>query len=256
MKKALAVISFGTAVPEARRAIARIEADLRAAMPDYDFYRAFTSSIVRRKIEREEGLRIPGAGELAGRLLADGYEEVRCQSLHVMPGLEYDKMCRELAPFREKFTRFTVGEPLLSAPGDCRALCEALLVGMPERAREEAWVYMGHGSEHFANAVYSELENQFRALGAERVYVATVEGFPGLDYIRGRLQTRQVRRVTLAPLMIVAGDHAQNDLAGDGEDSWKSILSRDGLEVRLDLRGLGEFPAIRERFVQHCRSGK
>ena len=256
MKKALAVISFGTTVPEARRSIARIEETLCASMPDYDFYRAFTSSIVRTKIEREEGVRIPGAGELAEQLLAAGYEEVRCQSLHIMPGLEYEKMCRELAPYREKFARFSVGAPLLAAPEDCRRLCEALLSEMTERAREEAWVYMGHGSEHFANAVYSGLENQFRALGAERVYVGTVEGFPGLDYIRSRLRARQARRVTLAPLMIVAGDHAQNDLAGDGEDSWKSILTRDGFEVRFDLRGLGEFAAVREQFALHCREGE
>ncbi len=256
MKKALMVVSFGTAVPDARQSIGQIEKELCAAMPGYDFYRAFTSSIVRGKIEREEGLNIPGAGELAEQLLAAGYEEVCCQSLHVMPGLEYEKMCRELAPYRDKFVRFTVGEPLLSAPEDCRRLCGALLAGLPERTEEEAWVYMGHGSEHFANAVYSELENQFRALGAERVYVATVEGFPGLDYIRGRLQTRQVRRVTLAPLMVVAGDHARNDLAGDEEDSWKSVLVREGCEVRLDLRGLGDFPAVREQFVDHCRNGK
>lgn len=253
MKKALAVISFGTTFPDARQAIGLIEQTLCDAMPDYDFYRAFTSSIVRKKIEREEGLRIPGAGELAEQLLASGYEEVRCQSLHIMPGLEYEKMRRELAPYRERFARFTIGAPLLSAPEDCRAVCEGLLTGFPALAEDEAVVYMGHGTTHFANAVYSELENRFRDLGAERVYVGTVEGFPGLDYIRSRLRNRQVRRVTLAPLMVVAGDHARNDLAGDEPDSWRSVLLRDGYDVRLDLRGLGEFAAVRERFAMHCR---
>ena len=134
-------------------------------------------------------------------------------------------------------------------------LCQALLAGLPERAPDEAWVYMGHGTEHFANAVYSGLENQFRSLGAERVYVGTVEGFPALDYVRSRLRQRQVRRVTLAPLMVVAGDHAKNDLAGDGEDSWKSVLTRDGFEVQVDLRGLGEYAAVREHFAAHCLAG-
>ena len=255
MKKALAVISFGTALPDARQAISRVEETLRAALPGYDCFRAFTSSIVRQKIARMEGIQIPGAGELAAQLLAAGYEEVRCQSLHVMPGLEYEKMCRELAPYREKFARFSIGSPLLATPEDCRRLCQALLAGLPERAPDEAWVYMGHGTEHFANAVYSGLENQFRSLGAERVYVGTVEGFPALDYVRSRLRQRQVRRVTLAPLMVVAGDHAKNDLAGDGEDSWKSVLTRDGFEVQVDLRGLGEYAAVREHFAAHCLAG-
>ena len=252
MKKALAVISFGTTLPDARQAIEMIEKNLSDALPGYDFYRAFTSSIVRKRIRETEGLEIPGAGELAERLFAAGYEEVRCQSLHIMPGLEYEKMCRELAPYREKFVKFTIGAPLLSEPEDCRAVCEGLLSELPALAEDEAVVYMGHGTTHFANAVYSELENRFRDLGAKRVYVGTVEGFPGLDYIRSRLRNRNVRRVTLAPLMVVAGDHARNDLAGDGPDSWRSILLGDGYDVRLDLRGLGELPAVRERFAAHC----
>ncbi len=255
MKRALAAVSFGTTYPDAREAIAQIEAGLCAALPGYDFYRAFTSSIVRRRIEQAEGVRIPGAGELMEQLAAAGYEEVRCQSLHVMPGLEYEKMCAEIAPYRERFQRFTVGAPLLAKPEDCLTVCEGLLDGIPARAPDEAYVYMGHGTGHFANAVYSELENRFRALGAERVYVATVEGFPGFQYVRDRLRARRVRRVTLAPLMVVAGDHARNDLAGDGEDSWRSMLLRDGVEVRLDLRGLGEIAAVRELFAAHCQDG-
>lgn len=256
MKKALAVVSFGTTFPDARQAIERIEEALRAARPGYDFYRAFTSSIVRRRIEEAEGLHIPGPGELMELLAASGYEEICCQSLHVIPGLEYEKMCQELAPYRERFARFTVGEPLLADPEDCRVVCEGLLADLPKLSAEEAYVYMGHGTEHFANAVYSEMENQFRARGAERIYVGTVEGFPDLEYIRSRLKARNVRRVTLAPLMIVAGDHAKNDLAGDGEDSWRSVLTRDGCEVRLDLRGLGELAAVRARFAEHCQNGK
>jgi len=256
MEKALAVISFGTTFPDARQSIAKIEAELCAAMPDYDFYRAFTSSIVRKRIEDAEGIRIPGAGELMEELCAAGYKEVCCQSLHIMPGMEYEKMCRELIPYREKFDRFAIGEPLLSTPDDCRMVCEGLLSSLPERAPDEAWVYMGHGTEHFANAVYSEMENQFRALGAEHIYVGTVEKFPGIEYIRDRLKKRQIRRVTLAPLMIVAGNHVKNDLAGDNDDSWKSILTQDGFDVRLDLRGLGEVAAVREQFAAHCQSRK
>lgn len=251
-KKALAVISFGTTYPRARQAIAQIEDRLRQALPDYDFFRAFTSGMVIRKIEREEGVRIPNPAELMEQLAAAGYEEVLCQSLHVMPGMEYEKMCMQLLLYRERFRVLSTGKPMLFHAEDYAEICRRLLREIPALADDEAYVYMGHGTEHFANATYSQVENMFRSMGAERVYVGTVEGFPGLDYIRGRLKWHGVRRVTLAPFMIVAGDHAQNDLAGEQEDSWKSILQADGYEVATDLRGLGELDAVGELFCAHA----
>lgn len=255
-KKALAVISFGTTYPQARKAIGHIENDLCAALPEYDFYRAFTSGMVIRKIEREEGVKIPNPAELMQQLADAGYEEVLCQSLHVMPGLEYEKMLAQLAPYREKFQKLTVGKPMLFETGDYEHICERLLRDLPALAEDAAYVYMGHGTEHFANATYSQVENMFRFLGAERVFVGTVEGFPDLEYIRRRLKKHGVRKVTLAPFMIVAGDHAQNDLAGDEEDSWKSILEADGYEVTADLRGLGDMDAVRELFTQHALAAR
>lgn len=251
-KKALVVVSFGTTYPAARRAIEQIETRLREQFADYDFYRAFTSDMVRRKIEREEGLCIPNPSALLARLADEGYDEALCQSLHVIPGIEYEKLLRQLAPYQTRFAALRLGKPLLFGEADYRDLCAGLLETLPPLAADEAYVYMGHGTEHFANAAYSQVENMFRALGAERAYVGTVEGFPGLDYVRGRLQKQGVRRVTLAPLMIVAGDHAQNDLAGD-EDSWKTALEADGLSVSADLRGLGELDAVREIFLRHCK---
>lgn len=253
-KKALAVISFGTTYPQARQAIARIEAQLCRALPGYDFFRAFTSGMVIRKIEREEGVRIPNPAQLMEQLAAAGYEEVLCQSLHVMPGMEYEKMCMQLLSCRGSFTSMRIGKPMLFHAADYAEICRGLLREIPALAPDEAYVYMGHGTEHFANATYSQVENMFRALGAERVYVGTVEGFPGLDYIRGRLKLHGVRRVTLAPFMIVAGDHAQNDLAGAEDDSWKSILQADGYEVQTDLRGLGERDDIGALFAAHARA--
>ena len=131
MKKALAVISFGTTHPDARQSIARIE----------------RASVVRSRIAAAEGLKVPGPDELMEQLSAAGYDEVCCQSLHVMPGLEYEKMYRELIPFRGRFRCFTLGQPLLASPEDCRAVCEGLLISLPDCAPEEAYVYMGHGTE-------------------------------------------------------------------------------------------------------------
>lgn len=250
-KRALAVVSFGTSYPQAREAIARIECVLAQARPDCDFYRAFTSGVIIRKIEREEGVRIPTPGELMEQLAAAGYDEVICQSLHVIPGHEYDKLCAQLAPYAARFRRLEIGKPLLYEQEDFTVCCRALLDAQPPLENDEALVWMGHGTDHIANGAYALAENTFRYLGGERIYVGTVEGFPDLDYVMGRLAAHGVRRVTLAPLMIVAGDHAQNDLAGGEPDSWKSRLEAAGYTVRVRLQGLGELPAVAERFAAH-----
>lgn len=250
-KKALAVISFGTSYPEARRAIEKLEQTLAQAMPEYDFYRAFTSQMIIRKIEREEGIVIPNPAELMEQLRKAGYEEVVCQSLHVIPGIEYEKMCRQIREAAANM-RVRIGKPMLYSHEDYLKTCEALLEEMPTLKPDEAFVYMGHGTEHAVNAAYSQVENTFRYLDAERVYVGTVEGFPELDYIKKRLQTHHIRKVWLAPFMIVAGDHAQNDLAGDEADSWKSQLEADGYETEVCLRGMGESQKIGALFKVHC----
>ncbi|WP_283674585.1 sirohydrochlorin cobaltochelatase [Butyricicoccus sp. Marseille-Q5471] len=250
-KKALAIISFGTTYPQAREAIVCIENRLRQAFPEYDFYRAFTSGMVIRKIEREENIKIPNPAELMEQLAAEGYEEVLCQSLHVIPGVEYEKMLGQLASYRDRFACLRIGRPMLFEASDYEAICKSLLDQIGVLDEDAAYVYMGHGTTHFANAAYSQVENMFRSLGAEHVYVGTVEGFPDLAYVESRLLKRGIKRVTLAPFMIVAGDHAQNDLAGD-EDSWKTALKSAGYAVQTELCGLGELDAVGELFVAHC----
>ena len=255
-KNALVVVSFGTTYPDARRAIEQLENTLRAAFPDHDFFRAFTSGMVIRKIAREEGVTIPTPEELMEQLAAAGYDEVLCQSLHVIFGQEYEKLLAQLAPYRTRFRRLAVGKPLLWDTPDSLALTRTPLARVPRLAEDEAFVYMGHGTEHRANAAYALVENSFRYAGAERVYVATVEGFPHFDYVTARLHRRQVEKVYLAPLMIVAGDHAQNDLAGEDDESWKSRLQAEGYQVETILTGLGELPAVGAQFVAHARAAE
>lgn len=251
-KRALAIISFGTSYPDARHAIEVLEQSLANSMPGYDFYRAFTSGMIIRKIEREEGIHIPNPAELMEQLQKAGYEEVICQSLHVIPGLEYEKMCAQIRQAAGQMT-VKIGQPMLTSQEDYITVCQALLGEIPALAADEAYVYMGHGTEHAVNAAYSQIENTFRFLDAERVYVGTVEGFPALDYVQKRLRAHNIHKVWLAPFMIVAGDHAQNDLAGEEKDSWKSILTAEGYEVEIVLRGLGTIPGIGELFISHCQ---
>lgn len=250
-KKALIAVSFGTVCPEARRAIGCVERALAAARPEHDFFRAFTSRVVAARIEREQGEQIPDVSGLLERLAATGYDEVICQSLHIIAGLEYEKLCALAAPFQTRFARLQIGLPLLHAPRDFLRCSRALLSHMPKLSRDEAFVWMGHGTAHFAGASYALLENTLRADGAERVYIATVEGLPNFDYALRRLHAREISRVHLAPLMLVAGDHAQNDLAGEDEESWKSVLLREGYEVCLHMKGMGEFSEIADIFASH-----
>ena len=167
--------------------------------------------------------------------------------------MEYEKLMEQLRAFRGRFTRLSAGAPLLWDTQDYLRLTRALLERMPRLAEDEAFVFMGHGTEHPANAAYALVENCFRYQGAERVYVGTVEGFPHLDYVLARLSRREVTNVHLAPLMIVAGDHAQNDLAGEEEGSWKSRLESEGYGTEVHLTGLGELDEVADIFIDHCK---
>ena len=256
-KKALLVVSFGTSFDEALPAIVNIEETCKKAFPEYDFFRAFTSGMIIRKLKRTRQQIIHSPEEIMEQLAGAGYEEVICQPTHIINGMEYEKMMNMLAPYKEKIPLIRVGTPLLTEEEDYKKACEIVMkeIKLP-MAEDEAFVLMGHGTEHFANSAYCQFENMLRDLGYENTYVGTVEGFPGLDYVIRRLKLRQIKKVYLMPLMIVAGDHARNDLAGAEEDSWDSILKAEGFETQIILKGLGEIDAIAEMFVEHLRQAK
>ncbi len=250
-KKALIAISFGTTYENAMHSIEKIEDTLQQAMPDYDFFRAFTSRMVIKKLNETRGLAVPTPFELLEELERRGYTEIACQSLHVINGLEYDKMCRHIDAYTNRFQSVYMGAPLLSCEEDYILCAEAVIKNLSELGPTQALVLMGHGTEHFANGAYCQLENTFRYLGYENVYVGTVEGFPGLDYVLSRLKKKNISKVILLPFMVVAGDHAQNDMAGPGSNSWKSVLEQNGYQVEVKLQGLGELLEIRKLFSDH-----
>lgn len=255
-KKALVAISFGTSYPQAQKAIQNVEQALATAIPDFDFFRAFTSRIIIRKLAQEQNLQIPTPAELMEQLAEQGYTDVVCQTLHVIPGIEYEKMKAELKIFAGRFERLIVGTPLLYQQEDYTVCAQAVLRHGPKLKEDEALILMGHGTEHFATAAYCQLEHAFRALGQNNVLVGTVEGFPDFSFVRKTLQEKLYRKVYLMPFMLVAGDHAQNDLAGAEEDSWKSVLEQDGYAVEARLTGLGELPEIAQLIVAHMQEAK
>lgn len=255
-KQALVIVSFGTASPQARQAIERIETHLASQMPGYDSFRAFTSNRILARLRREQGLAIRTPAEQMQHLLEQGYTDVVCQPLHILNGWEYEKMCRQIAPFAGQFETFRLGKPMLTDFSDYEDCCGIIAhnAAMPQDG--EALVLMGHGSDHFSNAAYSQLENVMEYLGMESVFVGTVEGFPNLDFICRRLEKQQVKTVTLMPFLIVAGEHVRNDMAGQQEDSWKTTLEQSGYAVNVCMKGLGEFPETADLFFRHLQDAQ
>ena len=265
-KKALLAVSFGTSCASSREAaIGGIEHALQQAFPDRRVRRAFTSGFIIRKILRETGEKIDTVEEALQRALSDGVRDLLVQPTHFMKGLEYDQMKETMESYRGRFEKLVLAEPLLASSGDYRAVVDAMVSGtggnetatgamVSGTGENEAVILMGHGtSKADANAVYETLQNTFTEAGHGQYYIATVEAAPSIDDIMQQIQEKGYRNITLRPLMLVAGDHACNDMAGEEEDSWKSKLEKAGYEVQAIMRGLGEEPAIREIYISHAR---
>lgn len=251
MNQALICVSFGTTVPAARQEIEAVERALSAAAPDRKMVRAFTSGMIRR-ILKERGETVYSLPEALEALRQEGTEDVFVQPTHFLCGIEYDKLRAEAGAARQNFARLRVGRPLLASTRDLRALAETVAALYPAR-QDGAVVLMGHGSAHFANVVYPALQTIFELGGRPDIRVGTVEGWPALAEVRRSLEQMKVRRVHLAPLMLVAGDHARNDMAGEGPDSWQTVLEQDGYAVTATLEGLGRCEAVQALYAAHLR---
>lgn len=249
MNQAVVCVSFGTSVPAGRENITAVENALRQAAGDRVFVSAFTSGIIRR-ILRERGETVYGVTEALEALWRREVEEVLLQPTHILCGNEYDKMKREAELWRDKFRSLRFGRPLLTDTDDLRTLAAELSAAYPPRGGESL-VLFGHGTVHAANLVYPALQTAFNLAGRRDVLVGTVEGWPAFQDVLGQLRERGGDGVHLVPLMLVAGDHALNDMAGEGPESWKSRLEAEGFSVRATLRGLGLLPGIRAMYRAH-----
>jgi sirohydrochlorin cobaltochelatase len=254
-KPVLLVVSFGTSFNDSReKTIGAIERALAGAYPDYEQRRAFTSQIIINKLQKRDGIKIDNVKDAMKRLVSDGVKEVVVQPTHVMSGEEYDSVISEVKPFEKKFTRISYGQPLLITDADYDEVIDAIVAETAGYADDHtAVVFMGHGTEHEANATYARLSQRINARGISRYYIGTVEASPTMEDVMEEINKNGgITRVVLSPLMIVAGDHANNDMAGDEPDSWKTILEAQGYEVIPVLKGLGEYPGIQKIFVRHA----
>lgn len=253
-KRAILVVSFGTSYADTREVtIEACEQKIAEAFSDYEVRRAFTSNIIIKILKERDNILVDTPEEALQKLQDEGFSEVIVQPLHVIPGAEFHDVVQIVNTYKSAFDSIRLGMPLLAATEDYVATIEALTSQFPELQDDEAVVFMGHGTHHPANASYAALQEVFENQGLSNVFMGTVEGYPALDHVIAHLQVQQIKKVTLMPFMLVAGDHAQNDMAGDEEDSWKMILKKEGFVVDTYLHGLGENPAIQDLYVKHVQ---
>lgn len=254
-KKAILAVSFGTSHNDTREVtIDAIEKDMQAAFPEYPLYRAWTSKMIINKVNKRDHVHIDTVKEAMEKMRADGITDVLVQPTHVINGIENDIMKEEALSYREDFHSISFGDPLLTSEQDNREVLEAVAEEFSWLKEDEVLVLMGHGTTHYANSIYAALDYTFKDKGHKNIFLGTVEAYPSMESIMKLVRKYAPSKVVLAPFMIVAGDHAKNDMAGDDPESWYSQFKEAGYEVEAVIKGLGEYPGIRKILVNHLKA--
>ena len=239
MEKAVLVTSFGTSHKDTReKCLDLIENEVRAKYGSEKVERAYTSGVIRRIVKRKEGIHIFDQNEGLEALKNKGYDEIITMSLHILDGIEYAKL-------NDKYGK--ISKPLLVNDEDFEKVVNDEEFNSTEG--NDAIVFMGHGSESAADSTYQRLQEEYLKAGKDNIFIATVEGQVTIEDVIQKLKGRGFKKILLKPFMIVAGDHAKNDMASDEEDSWKTILQNEGYEVTPLLKGMGEYEFIRKMFM-------
>ena len=274
----LLVVSFGTSFNDSRAEdIGGIEKALQKAYPDWSVRRAFTAQIIINHVQARDGEKIDNMDQALQRAVDNGVKNLIVQPTHLMHGAEYDELSEAVASYSDKFESVSIAEPLLGEVGsaddsvnnDKEAVAKAVTAEAVKTAGYEsldaakedgtAFVFMGHGTSHTAKISYSQMQNQMNALGYDNVFIGTVEGEPedtACEAVIEKIQEAGYKKVILRPLMVVAGDHANNDMAGDDDDSWKSQFEASGVfdSIETQIAGLGQIPVIQDLYVSHTHA--
>lgn len=256
-KKGILVVSFGTSYENTRRlTISAIENTIHNTYPDIPFYTAWTSRMIVAKLFKTTGEKVFNVNEALEQMAKDEITDVYIQTTHVINGIEYDLLKEDALKHRDSFTSISFGKPLLSSTEDMQKVVRIIADEFSDilsygNSETEALVLMGHGTEHHSNAGYAALDYMFKEMGYPNIHIGTVESYPSLDQIFTLLNETPAKKIHLAPFMIVAGDHANHDMAGEDEDSWASRCQAKGYDVICHLKGLGEYPKIHDIFLEH-----
>lgn len=260
-KDAIVVMTFGTTFAEnrAKTINATIEG-IKAAHPGVKVVTAYTSHIIIDRVAANEGIKYPTPEEALAQLKAEGYTRVALTTLDVIPGMEYNYKLGVFNSYKQDFKKMTIGTPLMYWQGqeeqadDVTEVLEAFATQFPKTKKGEGIVMMAHGTPNIANAYYAVIQEKLQEMGYDNVFIETVEGWPSLETIIPKLKAKKIKKVTIMPFMMVAGDHANNDMAGSEEDSHKSILEKEGIKVEAYIHGLGENEAVRNVFVERANA--
>ena len=252
----LLVLSFGTSYNDSRRlTIGAIEGDLEKAFPDFSVRRGFTANIIIDHVQRRDNILIDDVDAALERAVNNGVKNLVVQPTHLMHGLEYDELVKEVGNYSDAFDQVVFGEPLLNSDDDFARVEKAITEWTASYDDgETAICFMGHGTEADSNEVYQKMQDLLTKDGYTNYFVGTVVAQPSLDDVLAKVQAGDYKRVVLEPLMVVAGDHANNDMAGDEDGSWKKTFEDAGYEVECLLRGLGENEDIRAIYVDHAKA--
>lgn len=254
--QAIMVVSFGTSYNDSRKeTICAVEDAVAKAFPDYDVRRAFTAQIIIDKVKDRDNVLIDNVEEALDRAVEDGVKTLIVQPTHLMNGLEYDDLSATLAEYADSFDKIVLGEPLLTSDDDFKAVATSITAATKDfDDGETAICFMGHGTEAESNQVYGKMQDLLKEEGYDHYYVGTVEATPSLEDVLASVKEGEYKKVVLEPLMVVAGDHANNDMAGDEDGSWKKTFEDAGYEVECRLVGLGSMEDIQKLYVGHVQA--
>ena len=274
----LLVVSFGTSFNDSRAEdIKGIEDALAEAFPDWSVRRAFTAQIIINHVQARDDEQIDNMQQALDRAVANGVKNLVVQPTHLMHGAEYDEMVEAIDAYKDKFESVAIAEPMLGEVGDDATVINddkaAVAQAITDEAVKEAgydsmeaaaedgtaFVFMGHGTSHTANVTYDQMQTQMENLGFTNAFIGTVEGEPedtACDEVINKVKDAGFKKVILRPLMVVAGDHANNDMAGDDDDSWKSMFEASGDfdEIDCQIEGLGRIDAVEQLYVAHTQA--
>ncbi|UCG14438.1 MAG: sirohydrochlorin cobaltochelatase [Deltaproteobacteria bacterium] len=254
-KKGILLVAFGSTFPEAQVAFDNIGLSVKKAFPGVPVRWAYTSRMIIRKMATK-GTHLATPEEALAGMMRENFTHVAVQSLHTIPGQEFHglrKNAHRFAGMSKGIKRVLVGYPLLATSADVQRAADVMLKVTPaERQKEDAVVFMGHGTHHPANVYYAALAYHVQKLDPN-IFVGTVETWPGIEEIKADLKKRSIKKVYLMPFMSVAGDHARNDMAGPNPDSWKSILEKEGISCVPVLKGTAEYQEFVDIWVDHLK---
>lgn len=252
-KTGILLVAFGSSYPETRATFTHIENEIKTAFPNQEIRWAFTSKFIRKKL-RSRGEVIDSPAEALAKMGEDGFNNVAVQSLHVIPGSEYENLKKTVDAFSgmpKGIDHVKLGKPLLYHHKDIVKLTDALLRHLPNgMGKDDALIYMGHGTHHQANIYYPGMQYYLWEKNPN-LFLATVEGYPELNKVIEKLDKRNTKKVYLLPFMTIAGDHARNDMAGEEKDSWKTVLEAKGFEVEAVLEGMADHKEVVHIWIEH-----